>query len=361
MTWILVLLCLAIAGRELYLAYERKRPPVPPELTELRVLLEDTREEVERLGFGRDRPSPAKPGGGPGGPGGLGGPDGADGADGADPAAGQDTGEGPVERLTTEQARLAASLGETDARIRSLITQINERMLPEINTRLARQGDAIDRLGSEVAELRGHLVSRLDQAVAASLGADPVDTVAGALAADAPDPRADLSHAFERFTGRYGLRIELADPTAYRAPGSADAWQIRYYLTGRDPRALERDFIDLLNVLDGAAASAPVPDGAETGIGTGPGAGAGTGDAGDTKIDAAQTLLKALENTHMGGAQIGPLVIARTPHTLVCGVLPLADLQRAEPASRLADPITTVAKIRSLPSGRRFTPSSASA
>ncbi|XVQ10770.1 hypothetical protein ACQP1W_51145 [Spirillospora sp. CA-255316] len=291
MTWILVLLCLAIAGRELYLAYERKHPGTTPELADLRARLKDTREDVERLRTSQHERS---------------------------------------EELASDHSQLTESLGETDARIRSLIGQINDRMLPEVNTRLARQRDAIDRLGSELAELRGHLIARLDQAVAASLGADPVDTVAGALAADSSEPRTDLGRAFERLTGQYGLRIELADPAAYRMPGSADAWQIRYYLSGRSPRGLERDFIDLLRALTGGATTP------------------------DTKTDAAQTLLGALQRTGMGGAQIGPLVIARTPHALICGVLPLADLQNSEPAARIADPITTAAKLQSLPPTRLY-------
>ncbi|MFC5751487.1 hypothetical protein [Actinomadura rugatobispora] len=293
MTWILVLLCLAIAGRELYLAFERKRPGTTPELADLRARLTDTREEVERLRSAQDE---------------------------------------RFEQTAADHTHLTESLGETDARISSLIGQINDRMVPEVNTRLTRQRETIERLGSELAGLRGHLIARLDQAVAASLGADPVDTVAGALAADATAPRTDLGRAFERLTGQYGLRVELADPAAYRMPGSSDAWQTRYYLSGRSPRGLERDFIDLLRAL----------------------AGPGT----DTKAEAAQTLLGALEHTRMGGAQIGPLVIARTPHSLICGVLPLADLQKSEPAARIADPLTTAAKLQALPPTRLYTPRS---
>jgi hypothetical protein len=208
----------------------------------------------------------------------------------------------------------------TDARIHSLIGQINERMLPEINARLTRQHETIDRLDREVARLREHLVHRLDQAVATSLGADPVDTVAGAVGSAGHEASAeaggDLARAYERLASEFGMRVELTAPASYRTPGAEHAWQTRYYLSGRSPRALERDFIDLLRLLR-----------------TSP-------EADDTRLDVAHALLAALEPLECGGAQLGPLVIVRTPEALTCGVLPLAELTRTEPAALIADPDT---------------------
>ncbi|MBX6767877.1 MAG: hypothetical protein IRY90_12125, partial [Actinomadura rubrobrunea] len=140
MTAILVLLCLAIAGRELYLAFERRRPVCAPELDDIRTqlaALKHTRDELDRL---------------------------------------RSEQRADLQRLTDGHAAHDQALQRTDARIRSILTQINERMLPEVTARLTEQREAVDRLSDEVARLRGHLAARLDQAVAASLGADPVDT-----------------------------------------------------------------------------------------------------------------------------------------------------------------------------------------
>lgn len=139
MTVILVLLCLAIAGRELYLAFERRRTPGAPEIADIRTqlrALKGTRDELETFR-----------------------------------ASQQDR----LDRLTADQDRDREALAETDARIRSLITQINDRLVPDVSDRLKRQREAadeqreaVDRLSTEVAGLRAHLVGRLDGAVAAS-------------------------------------------------------------------------------------------------------------------------------------------------------------------------------------------------
>lgn len=292
MTVILILLCLAIAGRELYLAFERKRPTSAPEIADIRTqlaALRGRRDELERL-----RTS-------------LGGR--------LDELAAEQSGQ--VERLAAEQARENESLRETDARIRSLIAQINDRMVPDVNERLTRQRDALDRLSAEVAALRGHLVGRLGQAVAASLGADPVDVVAGALAAEPAAARPGLTGPYERFAERYGLRVELAD-------------RDRYYLSGRSPRGLERDFIDLVRVLRATC---------ENG-----------GAAQD--VEEARALLGGLRAVALGGALVGPLLVVRTPEALVCGVLTLAELRRPGTAGLLDDPAVSVLRLHRLPEGR---------
>ncbi|MFI0357104.1 hypothetical protein [Actinomadura sp. 9N407] len=340
MTWILVLLCLAIAGRELYLAFDRKRPAgSAPELDDIRTRLSaltSTRDELERFrSLHREQ----------------------------------------AERLATTQAEQAESLGETDARIRSLITQINDRMLPEVNTRLSQQREAADHLTTEVAQLRDHLIGRLDQAVATSLGSVPVDTIAGALSpgpltptppstgthstgssntgrpnADPPstgsfttgdrtgEPRTDLAYAYELFAGRYGLRVELTDPAAYKVAPSdePESGQLRYYLSGASPRSLESDFLALLHQLSTIRRDHP-----ETRL-----------DDLGTEIEAAGVLLDALHQTERAGAQIGPLVIVRTADALLCGVLPLAELRKTEPAALVADPSSTAARLRTLPPSR---------
>ncbi|KAB2350966.1 hypothetical protein [Actinomadura rudentiformis] len=290
MTAILILLCLAIAGRELYLSFDRKRTGTAPapEIADIRTqltALKGTREELEEFrGVQREQ----------------------------------------LERLAAGQVTHAESLQETDARIRSLISQINDRMLPEINDRLTQQRDSVDRLAEEVARLRGHLIGRLDQAVAASLGAGPIDTVAGGLGTEGAEAPSGLIRAYERFAERYGLRVELSDPT-----GEDTSWKARYYLSGRSPRDLERDFIDLVRRL---RASSGTPNGTET--------------------EAANALLRSLHGIEMGGAQVGPFVLVRTPEAMLCGVLSLAELRKAGPARLLADPVGAAVRLHGLPESR---------
>ncbi|KAB2371667.1 hypothetical protein [Actinomadura montaniterrae] len=282
---ILVLLCLAIAGRELYLAFDRRRRAGPPEIADIRTqltALKDTRDELEHFRSAqRER----------------------------------------LERLTAErtaelaplaagQDRLAESLRETDDRIGSLVAQINDRMVPEVNERLNTQKAALERLTADVAALRAHLVARLDQAVAASLGAEPADLVAASLTAVPAAARAALAGPFERFLERYGLWCELADGD-------------RYYLSGRSPRGLERDFLELLTARGASGAPAE-----------------------------AEALLTALRGTARATAQVGPLLIVRTPEELLCGVLPLAELRLPETAALLDDPSRASARLRRLPAAR---------
>ncbi|MFC6886748.1 MULTISPECIES: hypothetical protein [Actinomadura] len=298
MTVILILLCMAIAGRELYLAFERKRTGNAPEIADIRTqlgALKGTRDELERFRAEQTRR-----------------------LDALEAGRGERL-EQDLERLAAEQSRENESLRGTDARVHSLVTQINERMVPEINARLGRQREAADALAAEVAELRGHLARRLDQAAATSLGADPADVVAGSLAV----PGHGLRGPYERFAESYGMRVELVHPSE---PGP-----VRYYLTGRSPRGLERDFLDLLHTLRTACDRK----------------GAAPPNA------AAQALLEALRGIGEGTVRLGPLLIVRTPATLVCGVLPLAELLKARTAASAADPGEASAHLAHLPAARR--------
>ncbi|WUH99150.1 hypothetical protein OHR68_37505 [Spirillospora sp. NBC_00431] len=280
---ILVLLCLAIAGRELYLAFERRRTPGAPEIADLRTqlrALKGTRDELENL-----RASQRE----------------------------------QLDRLTREQDRDREALGEADARIRSLIAQINDRMVPDVNEKLHRQREAadlqrqaVDGLAAELAGLRGHLARRLDDAVAASLGADPVDVVGGSLRVSPSTARASLTGPYERFAARHGLRVELTDLD-------------RYYLSGRSPRGLESDFIELVRSLHAG---------------------------GDDPSSQVRELTALLGDAGEGTAQIGPLLVVRTPESLICGVLPLAELLRPETADLLDDPPAAAHRLRRLPRTR---------
>ncbi|TYK50851.1 hypothetical protein [Actinomadura decatromicini] len=274
---VLVLLCLAIAGRELYLAFERRRSPGAPEIADIRTQLRElkrTREELDGV------------------------------------RAAQREG---LDRLSREQDRDREALAAADVRIRSLIAQINERMVPDVNARLTRQREAVEALSAEVAGLRAHLARRLDDAVAASLGAEPADLVGGTLAVRPESARDALTGPYERFAAHHGLRVELTDGD-------------RLYLSGRSPRALERDFIELVRALRGEFAE-------------------------DTSE--ARALLDGLRDADHGGATLGPLLVVRTPESLVCGVLPLAELLRPDAARLLDDPPAAARRLRRLDE-RRF-------
>jgi hypothetical protein len=282
MTVILVLLCLAIAGRELYLAFERRRTPGAPEIADIRTqlrALKGTRDELEGFRASqRER----------------------------------------LDRLTAEQDRDREALAGADARIKSLITQINDRLLPDVSGRLKQQRDAadeqreaVDRLAAEVAGIRAHLVRRLDQAVAASLGAGPADLIAGTLTVAPAAARPSLTGLYERLAEHHGLRVELAD-------------RDRYFLSGRSPRELESEFLDLVAALRENCTES-------------------TGRA--------RALLHALRDVERGGAQIGPFLVVRTPESLACGVLPLAELRRQEPGP-LDDPSAAARRLHSLAEGR---------
>ncbi|GAA4104975.1 hypothetical protein [Actinomadura miaoliensis] len=313
MTAILVLLCLAIAGRELYLAFERRRPSSAPEIADIRTqlsALKHTRDDLTRLRT-------------------------------------------DVDRLTDGHTTHDQALQDTDARIRSLIAQINDRMLPEVTARLTEQRETVDQLAGEVARLRGHLVTRLDQAVAASLGADPVDTVAGTLTPSRPD----LADAYERFAHHLGLRVELRTPLD---DGT------RYYLSGRSPRALERDFFDLLHTLRTTPFDRHALQAADK---TSPGQHDGRQTARDgnrepleaaaddrrspkPSLQAARDMLTCLGSLEPGGMQLGPLVVVRDRDGLLCGVLSLAELRQGTVVDTLHDLPTAAAQLRQLPQGR---------
>lgn len=303
-TVVLILLCLAIAGRELYLAFERKRAVEAgdAELASIRLRLADLAVSRERLHTDLR----------------------------------QELGDALREELREELRRalkqeVAARLDRvgpresaheealraTDARIRSLISQVNERMLPEVNAQLAGQRETAERLSAELARLRAQLRARLDQSVAASLGAGPVDSVLGVLGGEVPVPaRTTLTEAYEKCAMSYGLRVELAEPDG------DSPWQIRYYLSGPSPRELERDFIDLVR---GLRSGTPGP---------------------------ADPLVSELRQVEEGVAQLGPLLLVRGPESVVCGVVPLAELLRHDPSSLPADPAVAASRVRRLPQTR---------
>src|SRR5690606_39746469 len=74
-----------------------------------------------------------------------------------------------LDGLERDRERDREDIDAADARIRSLIAQINDRMVPEVNDRLNRQReaadlqrDAVERLAAEVAGLRDRKSTRLN-------------------------------------------------------------------------------------------------------------------------------------------------------------------------------------------------------
>ncbi|TNY37897.1 hypothetical protein [Thermomonospora catenispora] len=281
----LILLCLAIAGRELYLAFDRKRPaPDPAAAAEIAAL----RDRVAELEAAVRRPAPA--------------PVPAD-----------------VEPVERRLAEAEAALRDADARIAALLEQVNERLVPEVNHRLAEQRDLTDRLAADVARLRRQVRRRLEEAVIASLGGDRVDVVPGLVGGAVPaERRGALADAYEGCAAAFGLQVELAEP------GGDKRWHARYFLSGVGPRELERDFLGLLRELR----------------------------EGEPRR-AVRALLTGLHGVPEGVAQIGPLHVVRLPQVLLCGVPPLADLlRRRRPAAVVGDPRALADRLRALPQTR---------
>jgi hypothetical protein len=370
MTWILVLLCLIVAGVELYMAFDRKRPDA--QAARLREL--EARWETAQA---------------------------------AQAAA--------EERLTrAEEAGMSqtGSLSELYARLDTLISQLEDHRLPGIDTRLdsyrgdldvlvttlqrveegaglqeLRLGsiedrddtdelhdqvsqvdhlaraletnvsalrdqvrdivgrlDAVERSGAQDRELQHDLTGalesvesvvarvhhrvqdQLDREVTETLGGNPADsgTVAGGLCADIAPLGETLLLLYANLLDQHGLkvRLQVQEPEG-----------VRYYLacpSGRGPVELEWDFISLLNTLrEQVRPGAPTPE-----------------------LAAMQSLLLAVHELGKGFVQIGPLVIVRTPEALLYGVLSVGESRSFDTDQLLADIPAAAARLQALPESR---------
>jgi hypothetical protein len=317
MTVILILACLAIAGAELYMA--RSARQVADRLTKLEAIakLHDQRIRSMTAGSGdtapgTDRrlatgttppPATTPPATTPSGTGPL---------DGTSPGTADAGAE--LARLTAETVRLRERLGGLEE------ARDAERRLS------ARVDVAVESLERVVGEVLRHTVGQLDEAVARTLGGLPsvLDadsrTVRGVVCGAAPGPHDPLIRAYERCARDTGLRIR------FQVPGAAQPWHARYYLAGKDPRELERDFLTLL---DGVCSTAVTP--------------------GQTAL---QGLLRTLGDLPAGFAQIGPMVAARVPDALLCGVLTLAETRGFDAEALVGQPAAVTGRLRDLPAER---------
>ncbi|MBE1533854.1 hypothetical protein [Actinomadura algeriensis] len=230
-TVILVLLCLAIAGRELYLASDKRLPRAQAELRELRAQLAELARRHDALQV--DVAEAAAPSGIP-----IPQPDPPDVLDRVD--AFHDR----VERLEKTTGDLADELAGLDA----------DR---DAQRALARSLDTVER---DVRELQREMLDRLDR---------EEGVVDGLLLSEEGEAEALLADAYEDCASEYGLRVRVRDPrpdggwlgTAYRLSGmraDALAEELFSYTRGLyapdDPSALGALLTELAQLRGGGVA-----------------------------------------------------------------------------------------------------------
>ncbi|GAA2435573.1 hypothetical protein GCM10010191_57800 [Actinomadura vinacea] len=263
-TVILVLLCLAIAGRELYLASDKRLPRAQKDLHELRAQLAELsrrhdalRAEVaEAPAVTIPQPPPQPP------PGAL--------------YAAERPEPDPevldrLDELTTRLDRLETGLG-------TLSSRLAEADLDRAaGHALARSLDAAEQV---IAELRDEMLERLGR---------EEGVVPGLLLSEEGEAEALLAGAYERCAAEYGLRVRVREQrSASGYLGTA------FHLSGRRADALAEELFTYVR---------------------------GLYDPQDPSALAA--LLVELAKLSGGGiTRIGAFTAVRTPNALLCGLLP---------------------------------------
>ncbi|WP_067485680.1 hypothetical protein [Actinomadura hibisca] len=203
-TVVLVLLCLAIAGRELYLASDKRLPRAQEELRELRAQLADLTKRHESLQAEVTGPAiePAQPAVRPAAP-----PD-----DLLDRVGALDD---RVERLEEDFAALSGEFTGLE-------------LDRDAQRALARSLDAAEQ---DVAELQHEMLDRL---------ARQEGVVPGLLLSEEGEAEALLADAYERCAAEYGLHVRVRDQrTAQAANGGY--WGTAYQMSGRRADALSEE------------------------------------------------------------------------------------------------------------------------
>lgn len=308
MTVILILACLVIGGAELYMARSARRTADRLEKLEAIAVLQDERIEsvIARLGD--------------------------DGAPDLD------------KRLKTSIHRIDADLAgltEETSKLRERAAALADAHGRDrrLHQKMIR---AIESLERTVAGMLEHTLHQLDQAVATTLG-DPSgdgDTARGIVCGGAAASHEALVRAYEQCAVDTGLRVR------FQAPGTGEPRHARYYLSGKDPRELERDFRTLLDSVrpDAALWATVRSDTAPQGV--------VRPDAAPRGEAAFQSLLRALRGVDTGFTQIGPMVVARTPDVLLCGVLTLAECRGFDTVALAGDPAAVAGRLGALPAER---------
>ncbi|GAA4366381.1 hypothetical protein GCM10023088_12970 [Actinomadura verrucosospora] len=212
-TVILVLLCLAIAGRELYLASDKRLPQAQAELRNLRKQLNELARDHDVLKRVVDEAT--EPVGIPIPPPQAEGPP-------SDVAERLETVTGRVERLEKQFGDLSDELAGLD-------------LDRDSHRALARTLDAVEQ---DVQELHREMLDRLDR---------EEGVVTGALLSEEGEGEALLAEAYEQCAAECGLRIRLRDQRSEQATGTY--WGTVYQMSGRRPDVLAEDLFSYVRGL----------------------------------------------------------------------------------------------------------------
>lgn len=145
-------------------------------------------------------------------------------------------------------------------------------------------------------------------------------TVRGGLVGATPASHEVLTKAYENFVDAMDLRVRM------QVPAGSAPWHTQYYLAGKNPARLRRDFLALLGDLGSAMT--------------------------DARRDALHALATELQACDQAFAQIGPLVMVRMQDELLCGVLTVAETRRFDTERFLGDPAAAATGLRLLPEPR---------
>ncbi|WUH97857.1 hypothetical protein OHR68_30750 [Spirillospora sp. NBC_00431] len=289
-TVILVLLCLAIGGRELYLASDKRLPRAQAELRELRNQVSELARRHEALTVVVDEAT--EPAGIPIPP---------------PPQHQQQLDDVPftealdrLDSLTGRVERLEKQFGDISGDLAGIDLDRDAQHA------LARSLDAVER---DVLDLHREMLDRLDR---------EEGVVSGVVLSEEGEAETLLADAYERCAAEYGLRVRVRDQRSAQATGAYRG--TLYHLSGRRPEVLAEDLLSYVR---------------------------GLYDPGDSSaLNALLTELAALRGG--GVARFGPFTAVATPSALVCGVLPddgapptepwqLVDGLRELPADRQSD------------------------
>ncbi|RFU43327.1 hypothetical protein DZF91_01735 [Actinomadura logoneensis] len=207
-TVILVLLCLAIAGRELYLASDKRLPRAQAELRELRDRVADLTRRQDAMRADLDRSVQAPPPEAP------------------DREAAVES--GPSPELVGHLDALADRVDRVEKELGTLSAQYAEVELDrDAQHALARSLDAVEQ---DVRELHQEMLDRL---------ASEKGVVSGLVLSEEGEAEALLTEAFERCAAEYGLRVRIRDQRD--AQGGGGLVGTSYYLSGRRSEALAEE------------------------------------------------------------------------------------------------------------------------
>lgn len=211
-TVILVLLCLAIAGRELYLASDKRLPRAQAELRQLRRQLDDLARDHQTLKTVVDEAT--EPAGIPIPPQTQEAP--------AEVLERLDTVTGRVERLEKQFGDLSEELAGVD-------------LDRDAQHALARSLDAVEQ---DVLDLHREMLDRLDR---------EEGVVTGALLSEEGEGEALLAEAYERCAAECGLRVRIRDGRSMQATGTYRGTV--YHMSGRRPDVLAEDLFSYVRGL----------------------------------------------------------------------------------------------------------------